>query len=117
MKESDELSGAIRQPDEYVEWLARETTEKLYSIALKLQIALHHSTTRALLSGLDEWTRARSVLDAGCGPGTFAEYLHELLVGKRYLGVDLKPEFTDEARARVQDPSIEFRNLDLFQLK
>jgi SAM-dependent methyltransferase len=46
-----------------------------------------------------------AVLDAGCGPGQWTNFLHE--AGIRVLGVDLVPEFIEHAR--VAYPGIPFR--------
>ena len=43
-----------------------------------------------------------AVLDIGCGPGQFAEYLHALGV-TRYVGFDFSPTAIDAARQRVPD--------------
>ena len=46
-----------------------------------------------------------SVLDLGCGPGYWTDYLHRL--GARATGVDMVPEFIDHAR--VHHPGPDFR--------
>jgi SAM-dependent methyltransferase len=46
-----------------------------------------------------------AVLDAGCGPGHWTNFLHE--AGMPALGVDLVPEFIEHARAAY--PGIPFR--------
>lgn len=42
-----------------------------------------------------------SVLDAGCGNGRFATYLHECVGGFDYVGVDSSRELLESARERV----------------
>lgn len=45
------------------------------------------------------------MIDAGCGPGHWTNYLHE--GGAAIEGIDLVPEFIDDARARF--PGVPFR--------
>ena len=62
-----------------------------------------HAEDRSLVRG---WARSLSgrVLDAGCGPGQWAGFLHSL--GTEVEGVDLVPEFI--ATARRRHPEIPF---------
>lgn len=45
------------------------------------------------------------VLDAGCGPGQWTDFLHRR--GNEVSGIDLVPEFVDDARIRF--PDVAFR--------
>ncbi len=45
--------------------------------------------------------RRLSVLDAGCGNGRFASFLHERVGGFDYVGLDSSPRLLDLARARI----------------
>ncbi len=45
--------------------------------------------------------RRLSVLDAGCGNGRFASFLHDRLGGFDYVGVDASPELLELARSRL----------------
>lgn len=54
------------------------------------------------------------VLDVGCGPGHWTDYLHRR--GVTVQGIDLVPEFIDSARARFPDVSFRvatLRSLDV----
>lgn len=44
-------------------------------------------------------------VDAGCGPGHWAQYLHEL--GADVKGIDMVPEFIESARSRF--PNVTFQ--------
>ncbi len=48
--------------------------------------------------------REGPVLDLGCGPGYWTDYLHRL--GAQATGVDMVPEFIDHARARHPGPAV-----------
>ncbi|MBN1646785.1 MAG: class I SAM-dependent methyltransferase [Spirochaetales bacterium] len=54
----------------------------------------------------------RSVLDVGCGFGTFYDYLHEQGMKVRYTGIDILPEMIKRAKDRHK--GIEFSCIDLF---
>lgn len=45
------------------------------------------------------------IVDAGCGPGHWAQYLHEL--GADVEGIDMVPEFIESARSRF--PNVTFQ--------
>jgi SAM-dependent methyltransferase len=63
-----------------------------------------HPSDRALVSG---WaaTLTGPVLDAGCGPGQWSDFLFEC--GLTVSGIDLVPEFVQRARLRYPDLSFE----------
>lgn len=75
---------------EYVELLGRiEATSPIY----RQNIAQWASTVDGI------------IVDAGCGPGHWAHYLQEL--GAEVEGVDMVPEFIENARARF--PNVNFQ--------
>ncbi|MGW0044348.1 class I SAM-dependent methyltransferase [Rhodococcus sp. NPDC003348] len=67
-------------------------------------IASTHPSDRALVSS---WaaTLTGPVLDAGCGPGQWTDFLAERGLAAR--GIDLVPEFIDRARTQYPDLSFE----------
>lgn len=67
-----------------------------------------HAADRALV---DEWSRALvgPILDAGCGPGHWTDYIEKRSAGVR--GLDLSPRFVDYARSTF--PHIPFEVGDL----
>ncbi|MEE2060508.1 class I SAM-dependent methyltransferase [Rhodococcus artemisiae] len=72
-----------------------------------------HPSDRALVSG---WATslADPVLDAGCGPGQWTEFLAQC--GLAVSGIDLVPEFVDRARSRYPELSFDtgrFEELDV----
>ena len=68
---------------------------------------------RALLAALIESTRGRGrLLDAGCGPGHVAAWLHAH--GAEVAGLDLSPAMIEVARAR--HPELAFEVGDLLEL-
>lgn len=57
--------------------------------------------------------RKVSVLDVGCGPGHFADYLAARGLEFTYLGVDLVPEFVAAGKKRLVDrPGVDLLELD-----
>lgn len=66
-------------------------------------MTLMHPSDRALVSS---WagTVTGPVLDAGCGPGQWSNFLAEC--GRTVSGIDLVPEFVE--RARMQYPDLTF---------
>lgn len=54
----------------------------------------------------------KSVLDVGCGFGEFGKFLVKRYKGVDYMGVDIVPEFIEEARKQL--PSCQFEVKDLF---
>lgn len=54
----------------------------------------------------------KSVLDVGCGFGEMAKFLHKRYVGVSYTGVDIVPEFIEEAKKLY--PFYEFSVRDYF---
>lgn len=72
-------------------------------------MATVHPSDRQLV---DTWanTVAGPVIDAGCGPGHWTNYLVEQ--GMDASGIDLAPDFIAHARARYPGVSFEVGNLD-----
>lgn len=54
----------------------------------------------------------KSVLDVGCGFGEMAKFLHKRYEGVKYTGVDIVPEFIEQARA--DHPYYDFEVRDFF---
>jgi SAM-dependent methyltransferase len=57
-----------------------------------------------------------SVLDVGCGFGDLRLYLESVGWKGRYHGIDLVPEFVDEARRRIPGDETTFEHIDLDDL-
>lgn len=89
----------------YSEWVARREQGIATSVGMDATLA----TLLDLLGDLD----GQAVLDAGCGQGFLARFLHER--GARVTGIDLSPRLV--ALAREQDPAgaIHYRVADLSQ--
>jgi SAM-dependent methyltransferase len=68
--------------------------------------------TRGLL--LECHTAASRILDFGCGLGTSAPYLVELLKPKFVVGVDVSREILKEAKSRNEAASVSFAHVDDF---
>jgi len=56
-------------------------------------------------------TGAHSLLDIGCGPGQFAEFITDAIPGLSYTGVDFSGVAVELARARVPAARFEVRDL------
>jgi SAM-dependent methyltransferase len=79
---------------------------------LRLQVEYFAPAEMAFLAGFAPWTRARSVLDVGCGNGLYASALRQRFPDKAFAGIDISPGLIAEARAA--DPAIRFEEADLF---
>ena len=79
------LNYLLEQTAVYSLWQAPFATAKLAPL-------LAHNTI----------SRARRVLDVGCGPGTNTA----LFAGSEYLGVDINPKYIAHARAKYQRPFV-----------
>ncbi len=79
-----------------------------YADALGSMDAVHPSDRQLV----DTWARTVSgrVLDAGCGPGHWTDFLHTRGVDVR--GIDLAPGFVDHARATYPDVTFERGDID-----
>lgn len=73
-----------------------------YAAALGVMDAVHPSDRQVV----DTWasTVSGQVLDAGCGPGHWTDYLHRR--GLNVHGIDVVPQFVDRARASY--PAVSF---------
>ncbi len=76
------------------------------------QVDLSIGSELTMLLSLEQWHRARRVIDAGCGNGYYLAQLREHFADKNYLGIDISPELT--ASALTRHPEIEFETADFF---
>ena len=53
----------------------------------------------------------KSVLDVGCGFGEMAKFLKKRYKGVKYTGVDIVPEFIDEAEKKFPEYEFEVRDI------
>lgn len=60
---------------------------------------------------IEQWAEQISghVIDAGCGPGHWTDFLHKR--GTEISGIDLVPEFVENARIRFPDVSFQVSSL------
>lgn len=77
------------------------------------QVDVTLATELELLMRLPCWTRAGSVVDAGCGNGYFLSKLAEFFPDKRYIGIDISPALIETAATRA--PDMEFVAADFFE--
>ncbi|MCP4381174.1 MAG: methyltransferase domain-containing protein [Hyphomicrobiales bacterium] len=84
----------------------------LWDDLLSLQVDLFLAHEVDLLHGIEGWSRARTVLDVGCGNGYFLSRLHELDREKTYVGIDISGELIAMAIKRHQKPGLQFRRCD-----
>lgn len=71
-------------------------------------------TRYGVMASLIDWADAPvHVLDVGCGPGFFLNYLHKTASAPnlRYHGVDISPAMVAAAQARHADAAFEARDL------
>lgn len=85
------LDFIMRQPIVYRLWMAPWAEKKFAPVASR-----------------NDMTRVRRVLDVGCGPGTNAEYFS----GVSYLGVDLNPQYIQDAERRYGNGERRFLAVD-----
>ncbi|MBI3549237.1 MAG: class I SAM-dependent methyltransferase [Elusimicrobia bacterium] len=101
-----------------LEWLATADGLDVYAAALEFQTELHAVQTRAVLRRLAPWRAAKTVLDAGCGPGAFPARFARFLKGKRYVGVDRERAFIARARAKLSGRrNLRFVRADLLKFR
>lgn len=100
--------------------LSQEALErrKLFDASADLYSATFPLVWRYVFPGLHNWMSqqfagARSILDAGTGPGYWVGYLARAEPRERVVGLDFSERFLDIARRRVKAPAAEFRLGDL----
>lgn len=66
------------------------------------------------IQAIDSWAKSLSgeVVDAGCGPGHWTDYLHQQ--GLNVVGIDIAPAFIEQATQRF--PDVSFRVCSLLEL-
>lgn len=80
-----------------------EDFRQMYAETLDLQAQLVGNETREVLLSLPQFRNAKTFLDAGCGTGSQAEVLKDLLTDKQYLGIDISENHIARARKRFND--------------
>lgn len=98
-------------PEKPIAYDAYETLAKKYAAQIDTKAYNAHYDRPAVLSLLPE-VSGLQVLDAGCGPGAYAQWLVEQ--GATVTGVDASPQMVDFARQRV-GPKGNFYQADLNQ--
>ena len=96
-------------PEKPIAFEAYETLAEAYSAAVETKPHNALYERPATLSLLPD-VRGKRVLDAGCGPGIYAEILLDR--GASVFGIDASPNMIELARSRVGDRA-EFRIADL----
>ncbi len=93
-------------------------TLELYAGTLDVQARLHANETQEIIQSLGIWNSVHSVLDAGCGAGSFQKYLSARLKDKSYTGIDREGLFIQEASERTKDVTgVRFLQKDLFEFR
>lgn len=77
---------------------------------LDQQVNLFSTSEIAFLEQLPCWQSAESVLDVGCGNGSYLAQLHDAFPEKRFSGIERSEELLDIARHRLLH-----RNVRLYQ--
>lgn len=110
-----ELQRTAGQPD-YSQEVSRFYYDAIYAQSKTYQTAGEHSAYLPVWEKVVETLKregVRRVLDIGCGPGQFAEYLIQKIPSLHYQGVDYSETAIEKARVRC--PMAEFHILDLMQ--
>lgn len=79
---------------------------------LRLQVACLAPAEIDYLASRRQWQTAMSVLDIGCGDGSFVRALRRANPEKRFAGIDISEGLL--ARARVTEPAADFEVADLY---
>lgn len=74
------------------------------------QVNLSIASEVSALIGLEQWSRAESVIDVGCGNGYYLSELKTFFPAKKYLGIDMSSELI--ATATLRHPEIAFQVSD-----
>lgn len=84
---------------------------------LEVQVNIFLAYELHYLFTCEAWTRARTVIDAGCGNGYFLASLQRFFPDKDYRGVDLSPELIEVAKASFEGPGLAFEAADFFRYR
>lgn len=108
-----ELQYAAGQP-EYMQEVSRHYYDAIYAHSEKYQADPEHSVYLPVWEKVVDILKqegAQRVLDIGCGPGQFAEYLLHQIPGIKYQGVDYSQTAIEKAQLRC--PTAQFYVKDL----
>lgn len=117
MFDDQEVSPAGTAPDVGLrhDFCSTGTEERLatWLSVLDLQIDLFFAREFDALQRLEGWSKARTMLDVGCGNGRALNRLAQLCPVKAYAGIDVSPELIEVARRR--SAGIDFIEGDFLQ--
>lgn len=108
-----ELQHAVNQP-EYCREVSRHYYDAIYAESEKYQVASEHSVYLPVWEKTVEILKqegVRSVLDIGCGPGQFAEYVIMQIPGVDYQGIDYSQTAIKNARLRCPNEHFHVKDL------
>jgi SAM-dependent methyltransferase len=103
-------------PADIIKTLAEMTENDLYRTTLRVQNDLNIVENVRYLSANPKWTRAKTVLDLGCGPGDLVARLSGYFADKFYTGVDLNEDFIKVAKEQTRTlKNCVFNHADLYE--
>lgn len=111
----EELQRTVNLP-EYVREVSNQYYDTIYAHSEKYQVDAEHSTYLPVwekVVALLKQEGLLNILDVGCGPGQFAEYIIKQISQINYLGIDYSYKAIEAARSRC--PTAQFHVKDLMQ--
>lgn len=109
----EELQRTVNLP-EYMQEVSNQYYDTIYAHSEKYQVDAEHSTYLPVwekVVALLKQEGVLNILDVGCGPGQFAEYIIKQIPQINYLGIDYSYKAIEAARSRC--PTAQFHVKDL----
>ena len=94
---------------------SKATTNWHELLQLQTQMFLPHEVSFFL--GCKDWLDAKSVLDVGCGNGSYIKKIADHFPEKRYIGIDISPELISIAKQENYEQNILFEQGDFYQFE
>lgn len=101
--------------DDLLKDIQQRPTNTLYHQALFHQGDQCQDVTNTYHKGLPDWAHVKSILDVGCGSGSFVAYNQSLLEDKYYLGIDINDDLLAFAKTYQKKGKVEFQKMDILK--
>jgi SAM-dependent methyltransferase len=118
MLENLNLLKNIENHDAFLLSLKQASIEQIYVKMLEAQVKYCASSVQNYMLKNDSWMAAKTVLDAGCGPGEFVFEHQSIFSNKKYLGIDISETFINLARKKfiIKKDQFHFEKRDLLEV-
>ena len=108
------MNNQAKLQDDLVDTSISNAAENWHSL-LQLQTKMFLPFEIGFMLNCKEWVDAQSVLDVGCGDGSFISQVSNYFPEKAYTGIDISPELISFAIADNTSPNIRFEQADFQQ--